>query len=142
MMEANASMLEKKAELRSEAAQHEALLLAKMRMKFAQDEAIERQQETMKRHAKEQHMSLINKQARTRKELYDHEQHLEKLSLKEQLQREQYRKHVIAEARRRLLEEHAGRLAGYMPGNILKNAEDAALFKRLATKPREFEYIL
>ena len=52
------------------------------------------------------------------------------------------RKHVIAEARRRLLEEHAGRLAGYMPGNILKNAEDAALFKRLATKPREFEYIL
>ena len=103
-----------------------------MRNKFAADEAKERAEEEPKRSQKMQYMNQVEKQRQGKKILYDAERAAELAFAEEAERREQYRKQVIQEARRRLLEEHATRLQGYLPGNVFESAEEFDNFKRAA----------
>jgi len=129
MMEANQRMMASKAVQREAEAVEEARMLALMRQKFAADEAKERKEEDDKKSAKAHHMTLIEKQTAERKVMYDKEKEQEEAFLAEGRAREDYRQRVIREARRKLLAEHAQKLAGYMPGGILKNPEDIKAYQ-------------
>lgn len=115
MMVANDKMLEAKAAQRIKDAENEARLIGLMRKKFADDEAKERQEEANKRQQKAHHMVLVEEQRAQRKAMYDEEKEGELEAAQEAARREAYRKQVIAEARKRLIDEHANRLKEFMP---------------------------
>jgi len=132
MMEANDAMLISKKEIRLKEAEEEARILTLMRNKFAADEAKERAEEGFKKHQKMQYMTQVEKQRQGKKQLFDAERAAELAFAEEAERRESYRKQVIQEARRRLLEEHAAKLQGFLPGNVFENAEEFENFKRAA----------
>ncbi len=115
MMVANDKMLEAKAEQRIKDAENEARLIGLMRKKFADDEAREREEDANKRKQKAHHMILVEEQRTQRKAMYDEEKEGELAASQEAARREEYRKQVISEARKRLVEEHANRLKEFMP---------------------------
>ena len=124
MMDANASMLVQKEVLQKQQAETEARLVAVMRQKFADDEALERREEDNKRNMKMHHMSLVEKQRIERKTMYESERAQEYAFIEENVRREEYRKKVIQEARKRLLEEHASSLGGFMPTKAFDNKQE------------------
>lgn len=115
MMTANEMMLVKKAELRIREAENEARMIGLMKKKFAEDEARERAEESEKKAIKAHHMVLIEQQAKQRRAMYEEEKQDELVANEEKQRREEYRKQVIQEARKRLMEEHGQKLAGFMP---------------------------
>ena len=130
MMEANQRMMDTKAQIRHQAAQDEARMLALMRKKFAADEDAEREKDRKKKAEKAHHMTLIHQQSAERKVMFDREKAQEEALLEEGKRKEEYRQMVIKEARRKLLEQHAANLAGYMPGGILKNKDDIEVYQQ------------
>ena len=60
-------------------------------------------------------MVLVEEQRAQRKAMYDEEKEGELEAAQEAARREAYRKQVIAEARKRLIDEHANRLKEFMP---------------------------
>eukprot|EP01033_Poteriospumella_lacustris_P003236 gene3234-2383_t len=118
MLSANAEMMKFKQVQRLKDAENEARLVSLMRQKFAEDEAKERAEEDERRRQKMHHMSLIERQKDERRHLYEREREEEARVLREAQEREEYRKRVIQEARKRLLEEHASRLRGYLPNKV------------------------
>jgi len=123
MMEANESILKIKAELKIKEAENEARMLAIMRKKFAEDEAKERAEEEARKATKAHHISLIEQQKLQKKSMYEAERNQELVVAEEAMRREEYRKMVIQEARKRLLEEHAARLRGFLPSGTLAPEE-------------------
>ncbi len=105
-----------------------------MRQKFAEDEAREREEESNRKNMKQHHMSLIERQRSDRKSMYDQERAAEAAAIDEANQREDYRKRVIQEARKRLLEEHAAKLVGYMPTRVFESKEELEHFNSAAAQ--------
>jgi hypothetical protein len=132
MMQANAQMMVSKEAQRQREAEAEARLVSVMRHKFAVDEAKERADEESKRNAKLYHMTLVDRQRNERKSMYEQERAQEAEVVNEAARREEYRKKVIQEARKRLLEEHAQKLAGFMPNKAFATKEEAELFRNAA----------
>ena len=132
MMRANEQMLRNKAEVRREEAMAEARMVELMRRKFAEDEEREREEARRRREAKMKHMTLIEKQRMDRKSMYDAEKQAEAEEAAAAIEREEYRQRVIREARKRLLEEHAAKLDGYMPTGAFSNTEELEAFKKMA----------
>lgn len=64
--------------------------------------------------------------------MYARERQAELDSVSDGREEEEYRKAVVAEARRRLLEEHARRLDGFLPKGALQNQEEAKIFRSAA----------
>lgn len=134
MMQANESMLAIKRDMRMKEAENEARMLVLMRKKFAEDDANERMKEEKKRQIKAQHITMIDVQRNERKEMYQQERDEELAQAEEAARREEYRKSVILEARKRLLQEHAQKLNGYLPGQIFENPEEYEMFQKAAHK--------
>jgi hypothetical protein len=132
MMDANARMMVTKEEMRRAEAENEARLVAIMKAKFAADEERERAEEEARRAHKQQHMGAIARQRDERKYMYEREREAEAAQREENARREEYRKQVIQEARRRLLEEHAARLSGYVPSKAFENRDEFDHFQRAA----------
>jgi hypothetical protein len=132
MMDANARMMVTKEEMRRAEANNEARLVAIMKAKFAADEERERAEEEARRAHKQQHMGAIARQRDERKYMYEREREAEAAQREENARREEYRKQVIQEARRRLLEEHAARLSGYVPSKAFENRDEFDHFQRAA----------
>lgn len=124
MMEANDKILQIKGEMRIKEAENEARMLAIMRKKFADDEERERQEHRMKLEQKSHHMKLIAQQKSQRQQMYDAERSEELAEAEDRERREEYRLKVIAEARKRLLAEHAAKLQGYLPGTLYQSNEE------------------
>mmetsp|Transcript_2549 Transcript_2549/g.5457 ORF Transcript_2549/g.5457 Transcript_2549/m.5457 type:complete len:491 (-) Transcript_2549:107-1579(-) len=133
MMDANSRMLVAKEQLRKNEAANEARLVNLMRQKFAQDEARERSDEEHRRSHKMVHMEAIARQRDERKYMYEKEREQEAALREENARREDYRKQVIQEARKRLLEEHASKLSGYVPNKAFESKEEYDGFQRAAT---------
>jgi colicin import membrane protein len=133
MLAANAEMMKFKQVQRLKDAENEARLVSLMRQKFAQDEAKERAEEEERRRQKAHHMSLIERQKDERKYLYEKEREEEARLMKEAQDREEYRKQVIQEARKRLLEEHASRLRGFLPNKVFDSREEYEQFRNAST---------
>ena len=134
MMDANSRMMVMKEEMRRQELENEARLVAIMRQKFAEDEARERAEEENRRQYKQQHMGAIARQRDERKYMYEKEREAEAAQREENAQREAYRLHVIQEARKRLLEEHASKLEGYVPNKAFGNKEEYEHFQRAAAQ--------
>ena len=137
MMDANSRMMVTKEEMRRQEAENEARLVAIMRHKFAEDEARERAEEEARRSHKQQHMVGIARQRDERRNMYEREREAEAAQREENAQREAYRLHVIQEARKRLLEEHASKLSGYVPSKAFGNQEEYDSFQRAA---QQYDY--
>jgi hypothetical protein len=133
MLVANEQMMKYKQQLRLKEAENEARLVQLMRTKFAEDEAKERAEEEARRRSKVHHMSLIERQKDERKILYEKEREEEARIIREQQERGEYRKKVIQEARRRLLEEHAQRLQGYLPNKAFANPDEYDEYRNAAS---------
>ncbi len=131
MMQANAHMMKIKEQQRIRDAENEAKLVSIMKQKFAEDEARERAEEEARKQSKLHHMTLIERQKLERKSLYEQEKQEEARLLKEAQDREEYRKMVVREARKRLLEEHAARLQGYLPNKVFESKEEFNEYKHL-----------
>ena len=129
MMAANEQIMRQKEEQRRLEADKEARLVAAMRNKFAADEQKEREEEAARKSVKVHHMTLVEKQRLERKSMYEQERSQEMASLDEAARREEYRKKVITEARKRLLEEHAARLEGFMPAKAFENIDEYRSFQ-------------
>jgi len=134
MMAVNESMLKIKGEMKIKDAENEARMLEIMRKKFADDEAKERREEQNKLAAKKHHIDLIEKQKMQRQSMYDAERSQELAQFQEAERREEYRKKVIQEARKRLLQEHASRLQGFIPGKLFQNSEELKSIKAFSSQ--------
>jgi hypothetical protein len=119
MMDANDRMLLQKKEIQKVDSEREARLLASMHRKFKEDETREKAEEDARIAAKQNHMRLVDQQRRQRREMFDEERKEEASHKLEAAEREEYRKMVVREARRRLLEEHAAKLKGFLPRKVL-----------------------
>lgn len=124
MMVANSKMQVKKEEMKKFEMEKEANLISLMRAKFAEDEAKERAEELHRRNSRMEYTRLVHEQKAQRKSLYEGEKAKEAEELDEAARREEYRKEVIREARKRLIAEHAAKLKGFMPGKLLASLED------------------
>lgn len=129
MMVANSQMLKQKEAMRRVEAEQETKMVALMKAKFARDEEIEKNEERARRIAKERHLALIEKQRADKQEITAAELARENELQRARDEREEFRKKVVAEARKRLLEEHAAKLGGYMPGTAFENKEEFFEFK-------------
>jgi hypothetical protein len=132
MMDANSRMLDLKLDAKKKEQENEARMVVLMRKKFAEDDAAERAKESVRREQKTHHMTLIERQRLDRQEMYDREKSAETQAEADMHDKETYRKRVIQEARKRLLEEHAAKLEGFMPGGAFGNKEEYELFQNVA----------
>lgn len=124
MMDANTLMLARKEEVKKRDMETEAMMVSMMRKKFAEDEAKEQSEEHHRRQAKLHHKDLIRQQLDDRRSMMDDEKALEAEIAAENARREDYRKKVVQEARKRLLEEHATKLQGFLPGTVFANENE------------------
>ena len=137
MMDANSRMLDLKVEAKKREQENEARMVSLMRKKFAEDDARERAEEGKRRDQKLHHMTLIERQRMDRQEMYDREKKAETQAELDMREKEEYRKRVILEARKRLLEEHASKLDGFMPGGAFGSKEEYELFQNVASNQRK-----
>lgn len=133
MMEANERMLQLKEQKRQQEAEQEARIIALMKQKFAEDEAKEREDERIRQEARNRYMKLIEQQKFEKRDLYNMERERELAELEEERRKEEYRKKVIQEARKRLIAEHAANLQGYLAPRILSNQEEVEILRRASS---------
>lgn len=124
MIEANNHLLMSKAEMRRMEMDKEARVVEIMREKFAQDEAREREEEENRIRKKQEQLYFLDNQQTERRHLDGQERAREREILEEESRREEYRRRVVQVARRRLLDEHAARLQGYLPGKLFNDTDE------------------
>eukprot|EP01041_Mallomonas_annulata_P011763 gene11763-24663_t len=134
MMAANEQMKQNKIELKRKEAEEELRIIAIMKQKFAEDELRERMEEEYKQQAKGQHKDAIVRQQVERRDMVEREKSKELQEREEMRRKEEYRKMVVQEARKRLLEEHAAKLAGYLPSSTFNNAEEYEAFQNATNR--------
>jgi hypothetical protein len=134
MIRANEYQKKIKAEVRAKELEEEMYLRAKMLAKFEADEASERKNVQLRLNAKRRYVKDIEDQRLTKKNMYFEEIKREKEELRQQEENEEFRRQVVAEARRRLLEEHASKLHGFLPKGVIKNKEEFEILQRAARK--------
>ena len=129
---ANSQMLEAKARAKAAEAAEEARLVQLMMDKFARDEADERAGAARRAANRAKYQEEIGAQKAARAEAYARERDAELAGVADNKEEEEYRLAVVAEARRRLLEEHARRLQGFLPKGALANQGEATIFRDAA----------
>lgn len=134
MIEANEYQKKIKSEVRAKEMEEEMALRAKMLAKFEEDERRERENVKRRLDAKRRYVRDIEEQRLTKKNMYYEEISREKEELAQQEENERFRREVVAEARRRLLEEHASKLHGFLPKGVVKNREEFEILQRAAAK--------
>jgi Trichohyalin-plectin-homology domain len=130
MMQANSHMLASKAEIRQMEMERESRIVSNMRQKFAEDDLRDRELEEARRLSKIQHMSLIERQRADKQCLHSEERAREREAADNAARDEEYKRRVVQEARKRLLEEHSAKLQGYLPGKVFKNTEEYAGYQQ------------
>ena len=115
MMVANDNMLRAKAEQRIKDAENEPVSWKTDEKEIRRRRGTRARRRCQQEEAKAHHMQLVEEQRAQRRAMYDEEKEGELAAAQEAARREEYRKQVIAEARKRLIEEHANRLKEFMP---------------------------
>jgi hypothetical protein len=137
MISANEYQKKIKAEVRAKDMEEEMALRTKMLAKFEADEARERKNVLLRLEAKRNYVRDIEEQRLTKKNMYYEEIAREKEDLRQQEENEDFRRQVVAEARRRLLEEHASKLHGFLPKGVIKNREEFEILQRAAASKNQ-----
>lgn len=132
MIEANELQKEFKAEARKREREEEMVLIQKMLDKFQNDEKMERDNAQRRIDAKQKYILAIEQQRAGKRSQYVAEMEREKVELVQLKESEDFRQQVVAEARKRLLAEHAVKLKGFLPKGILRNREEYDLVQSSA----------
>jgi hypothetical protein len=130
MMDENQKQLQAKKELIAQMEAEEERIVKIMLAKFAQDEENERKKQASRKDMKESYIHNIKGQREQRAALYEAEKAKE-LAERDYLgEMEEYRLRVVAEARKRLLQQHAATLKGFLPKGAIQNEEEAEIVRR------------
>jgi hypothetical protein len=132
MSRANAQMLAAKQLHKEAAAAEEARLVSLMMAKFERDENDERAAAARRAANRSQYQSDISAQKASRRAAYELERDAELAAVSDGKEEEEYRRAVVAEARRRLLQDHAKRLHGFLPKGALLTRNEKDVFDNAA----------
>lgn len=113
----------KKIQLQEEIAE-ERYLVQQMQLRQKQEAAINVLRTQQQEEARQNYGQELTNQMRTRQQIHKH--NLEKDELARRYEKEQsaYKASVVEEARRRLLQQHAAQLQGFLPKGVLQNESD------------------
>ena len=129
MMAENQKQLANKKKMIEEMEAEEERLVQVMLAKFAKDEEVEKAKQAQRLDMKNQYMQNIKGQREQRLKLYQFEKDKELAERDYAGAMEEYRLRVVAEARKRLLSQHAAKLKGFLPKGAIQNEEEAAIVR-------------
>lgn len=118
-------MAYKQARLESEKTEEE-IFRQQMLTKFANDDRIELLNAEARRRKHIEHRRAVEQLIDERRQRFEAKRQEEVRDYQEQLSREKRINEIIEEERLRLLEEHASKLAGYMPKGVFRNSTEIA----------------
>jgi len=125
----NEQQMRNKREQRERELQEEKRLIDIMMRKFADDDRIEREKQQAIRDRKSVYRDQIASQKAEKQLMFENEK-LEARKQEEEIKKkEEYRAKVIAEARKRILQQHATSLAGYLPKKTLRSEDELNMLK-------------
>ena len=130
MMEENQKQLTAKKVLIAQMEAEEERIVKIMLGKFAQDEENERKKQAGRKEMKDSYIHNIKGQREQRAALYEAEKQKELAERDYAGEMEDYRLRVVAEARKRLLQQHAAVLKGFLPKGAIQNEEEAEIVRR------------
>jgi len=104
-------------------------LVQVMLSKFAKDEENERTKQEGRLQMKNDYITNIKGQREQRAQLYEFEKEKELAERDYAGEMEEYRLRVVAEARKRLLQQHATKLKGFLPKGAIVNEEEARIVR-------------
>ena len=127
MMVENQKQLASKKQMIIEMETEEQRLVQIMLDKFQKDEEVELNKQAARANMKNQYIQNIQGQREEREQLYEMEKNKELAERDFGAEMEEYRLRVVAEARKRLLQQHAAKLKGFLPKGSVVNEEEAAI---------------
>lgn len=134
MMEANEEQLKQRHERRVAEKEEESRLIQIMLDKFKEDDEREKREEEARERMKNNHKTKMEEQRKERATLYEQEKSLEIQDSEKERAKELYRRKVVAEARRRLLEQHGAGVEGYLPKGALKSKDELEYVRELSKR--------
>ncbi|RHY29797.1 hypothetical protein DYB32_004843 [Aphanomyces invadans] len=120
MMRSNDQQQALKAQLLAEQKRKEDEYNEFLKRKFASEERREMELEIFRRKQKEEYKQAIVAQNQQKQAMYRHELEKERVEAARVADEDAFKKAVVEEAKRRLLEEHAAKLQGYLPKGVAK----------------------
>lgn len=129
MRTANAAQTRIREETEAAEKAREAELVRQFMEHCKEQEAKEQAQRDAAAARRAQFREDVVSQQHERRRLYEHQRAAEEAEAAEAAAMEAYRARVVAEARRKLLEEHGAMLEGYLPKGVFKSEEDLAVVR-------------
>ncbi len=120
MMRSNDAQQALKAKMLAEQQRKEEEYNAMLKKKFASEERREMELEIFRRKQRDEYKQSIKEQNEIKTQLYYQELAKERAEAARVVEEEEFKKRVVEEAKRRILEEHAQSLKGYLPKGIAK----------------------
>lgn len=106
----------------------EEIYRARLLEQFAKDERIEQMNAQKRRMKQLEHKRTVEALIAERLQKIEQEAQIEREISERERMLQQYRDDVVEQERQRLLQEHAGPLAGYLPKGVFRDAKDLDLF--------------
>jgi len=119
MMKQNKEQIQARRALVQEMDKAERVMVNKMLEKFANDEKDELMKQKLCDEAKTRFMNEVQRQREERAQMYKTEKQMENQQLNAGAQQEEYRQRVIAEAKKKILQQHETHLKGFLPKGIV-----------------------
>lgn len=111
----NIKQIEAKKEMTAKMEEEGKQMVKKMLEKFAADEEDEREKQRMSLQAKKLFVEGAQRQRQERNRMFKEEREMQHSEFHNESQREEYRRKIIEEAKRQLLEKNAPQLKGFLP---------------------------
>jgi len=115
LLRQNQEQIRLKREVLQKIEEEEKKIVQEMLEKFAADEEDERLRQEAAIQSREKYVAEAKQQREVKERMYKQEKEKQDRELNREAELEKYRKTIIAEARRRLLEIHAPLLEGFLP---------------------------
>lgn len=133
MMAANEAQKRLKAELLAKQKQEEDEFIAMLRAKYEADDAKDRAERERRAKANADYKREVERQKAERASMFEMQRQAELRSEAVSAEREAFRQRVVAEARRKLLEEHATKLRDFLPKGVIMDDDDLKIIMRYDT---------
>lgn len=127
MMDANAAQTRLKEWRAAKDREEEMALRKQLKKKYEEDERLDRAAAERRAAAKRGYMDDVEMQKRERDRLFEIQRQAELEDVRRAAEKEEYKRRVVEEARRKLLQEHAAMLKGYLPKGVLTKKSDLEL---------------
>lgn len=105
----------------------EKVLVGKMMAKFAADEQLEKNKEAARLERRDEYKAGMEHQMKQRQQMYELAKQTDAVERQKALEKEEFRRRVVEEARQRLIAQHAANLKEFLPKGVLTSEEDLRL---------------